>query len=328
MSHATNGDYAILLMNMGGPSSLNEIQPFLQQLFSDKDIIQFPIPFLQPLFAKMVSKLRAPKVAEHYKEIGGKSPILDLTRKQAKALEEELSKFIKCQVYIGMRYTAPMTSEALDEITKNGHDHIVLCPLYPHYSTTTTQSSFNEYDQQAKSLSTLWKETRIKEWFDFPDYIKALSHLISEKLKTYPDENNVHLCFSAHGLPQSIVDKGDPYPDQIRASVNDIMKDLGIDNRFYICFQSKVGPVKWLEPNTEDVIKEIAQKESQDILMIPISFVSDHFETDYEIDILFSKEAKELGIRNFKRIESLNDHPLFIKALSNLVLHHIKGGTP
>lgn len=169
---------------------------------------------------------------------------------------------------------------------------------------------------------------KITDWHDFPDYINALSYFIIEKLETFNNKNEVHLVFSAHGLPIRVIERGDPYENQINICVNKIIKNLSLENPYHICYQSKVGPIKWLKPSTTETIKNIAKTEGQDILVIPISFVSDHYETIYEIDLFYAEQAKKLGIRTFKRIDGLNDHPIFIKALSNIVLQHIHGGKP
>ncbi len=322
---SNNLDYAILLLNLGGPKSIPDIRPFLYQLFSDKYIMKFPVPFLQPLFAFIMSRLRSSKVAKLYEQIGGGSPLLEITAKQAKALEKELHTSIDCRVFLGMRYTQPSIYLALKEIRFNSPKQLIVLPLYPQYSTATTLSSFMMLRKVLGKVKSDLSVIEIKDWHDFSDYIKTMSLLIREKLDTYPDKDRVHLVFSAHGLPMSLIEKGDPYADQVNTSVNHILKELCIPNPYHICYQSKVGPIKWLEPSTEDTIKGIANEPNQDILMIPISFVSDHFETDYEIDILYAGQAKELNIRHFKRTESLNTHPLFIKTLAHLVLQHIEG---
>ncbi len=322
---SSNPDYSILLLNLGAPKSISDIRPFLYQLFSDKYIMNFPIPFLQPLFAFIMSRLRSPKVAKHYEQIGGGSPLLEITAKQSKALEKELRTSIDCRVFLGMRYTQPSISLAIKEIHFKSPKQLIALPLYPQYSTATTLSSFMTLRKVLDKVKPDLSVIEIKDWHDFPDYIKCLSLLIREKLNTYPDKDRVHLVFSAHSLPVSLIEKGDPYADQINASVDCILKELSIPNPYHVCYQSKVGPIRWLDPSTEDTIKGIANELNQDILMIPISFVSDHFETDYEIDILYAGQAKAIGIRHFKRTDSLNTHPLFIKALANLVLQYIEG---
>jgi len=327
MDQMDDFDYALLLMNMGGPTTESDVRPFLYNLFADHDIIQFPIPFLQPVFAWLVSRFRSAKVASKYQLIGGGSPILGLTQKQAVALENELKSSIKCKVYIAMRYSEPSTISAVKAIANNSHNRVVLLPLYPHFSSTTTMSSYHELERVMMQENIEWDTIKIMSWYDFPDYINALASLIKAKLTEFSDPNIVHLTFTAHSLPIRTIEKGDPYAKHISSTVEKVIDELALTNPFHICYQSKVGPVKWLSPSTEEKIKEIAANKDQDILMIPISFVSDHYETNYEIDILYAEQAKEMGIRSFKRINSLNDHPLFIKALSKLTLHHIAGGS-
>ncbi len=312
---------------MGGPADLDDIQPFLYKLFSDKDIVQFPIPFMQTSVAWLISKFRGPKVAEHYKKIGGGSPILEITLKQASAIETELTKYINCRVYVGMRYTKPTISTAIDEILKDRPQELIVLPLYPHYSFSTTLSAFNELQRVMDKNKMDIPITKIENWYDYPDYIYSICTLIKKKLKTFPDKDKVQLLFSAHSVPVSYIDKGDPYSQQITECVDTIVDELSCPNFYHISYQSKVGPIKWLEPTTEETIENIAKLKDQDILVIPISFVSDHFETSYEIDMVYAELARQLEIRHFKRIDSLNDHSFFIKALCNLLLDYMKGGS-
>ncbi len=322
---AINGEkYAVLLMNMGGPQTINDIQPFLYNLFSDRDIIQFPIPFFQSIFAKLISKLRSPHVAKHYQKIGGGSPILSITTQQALALEIELNKSIHSSVHIAMRYTEPSTDIAIKRIQELQCTKLIILPLYPHYSSTTTGSSFNELQRVLQKIKNMIPVIYIKEWFDNDDYIDALSMLIQEKLSLFDSPSETHIIFSAHSLPLKTVQKGDPYPKQIESTVKRVMIKLSIKNPYYISYQSKVGPIKWLEPSTENTIRNISKQFNHDILMVPISFVSDHYETNYEIDIYYYNIAKSLDIKKFMRVESLNCNSTFISALAKLVLHSIE----
>ncbi len=318
-----NNSFAVLLLNMGGPSSLSDIKNFLYRLFSDKEIIN--IPFLQNLFAKIISSLRTPYVKKHYQKIGGKSPILELTTKQANKLNKELNKTVNSKVYIGMRYTKPTINDAVNNIINDNHNKLIVLPLYPHFSNSTSLSSINEFNRiiKAKQLNNMQIKI-IYHWYDCPDYIKALSLLIKDKLNVYNNKNDVHIVFSAHSIPLSLVNKGDPYPNHINICVEHIINSLNCTNPHHICFQSKIGPIKWLEPSTKSVINNIAERKNQSILVVPISFVSDHYETNYEIDILYANQAKQAGIKHFDRINSLNDHNLFIKALSTIILNNIK----
>lgn len=356
--------HAILLMNLGGPNTPNSIEPFLYQLFSDPDIIQVPLGFFRNILAKLISYFRTPSVAKHYKKIGGASPILKLTLEQASALEEELTKSIPCKTYVGMRYSCPCMKNALATIQAQEPKSLVLVPLYPQYSMTTTLSSYNEFERffygniitgnikgkndtrngSNSSKETSSKETdknslreekqtipfpviSIQEWYDFPEYIQCIVELIEDKLKeiTNPEERKkVHLVFSAHSLPLKTIQKGDPYEKQIQKTVELVVKKLSLENPSQLCYQSKVGPIKWLGPSTDKTIRKIAENPDQDILMIPISFVSDHYETLYEIDILYSEMAQKLGIRRFLRTDGLNSRPSFIQALAKLILKHME----
>ena len=321
--------YGILLLNMGGPKTGADIRDFLYRLFSDRDIIE--IPMFQNLMAKWISRFRAPKVKVHYDHIGGGSPILSWTEKQAKGLEEELSKEIECGVYIGMRYTKPFIGEAVVQIKEDvekwgceaGNFCLVSLPLYPHYSRTTTQSSYNELDRVLEGQGWHPEEVRINDWHNFKGYIEVLSSLIRAKLRDYPveDRSGVHLLFSAHSLPLKVIKEGDPYEEQIQTTMRLVLEELDLENRSHLCYQSKVGPIKWLGPSTEETIKKIG--EGEDILVIPISFVSDHYEVNYEIDIEYGELARGVGVRSFERIESLNANGEFIGALSRVVLDHI-----
>ncbi|MBM4172346.1 MAG: ferrochelatase [Ignavibacteria bacterium] len=314
--------FAVVLLNLGGPDSLNAIQPFLYNLFSDPDI--FKIPFGQEYFAKIISKSRAPKVAEEYKLIGGNSPINKWTEVQRVLLEDELSKTsASINVFTAMRYWKPSIKETAAIIEKKNYDKIILLPLYPHYSITTTGSSFNEWNRHYKDDEL--KLIYIKNYFTHRKYIDALNKRIDETLLRFPEDvrNNVQLVFSAHGTPISLVKKGDPYSDQISETVREVLIERNYSHQHYLCYQSKVGPMKWLEPSTESMIKELSVKGHKHLLIIPISFVSDHVETLFELDIEYRHIAEEVGIENYFVMTGLNDSPIFIEALKELVLEHL-----
>ncbi|MFA3782377.1 ferrochelatase [Melioribacteraceae bacterium 4301-Me] len=314
--------YAIVLMNLGGPDSIDAIEPFLYNLFSDPDI--FKIPIGQRLFAKLISRSRAPKVAEEYKLIGGKSPINEWTEIQKKMLEDKLkSDGIDAKVFIAMRYWKPLTSETISLIEKEKFDKIILLPLYPHYSITTIGSSFNEWRRQYKGDIT--KLVYINEYYLNEKYLAAINQRIDEALAKFSekDQNNVQLVFSAHGTPVSLVKKGDPYSRQIKETMEAIMKLRDYSHEYHLCFQSKVGPQKWLEPSTDKMIEKLAAEDKKYLLVIPISFVSDHIETLYELDIEYRHIAEKVGIKNYIVMKGLNDSELFIEALSDLVKNNI-----
>jgi protoporphyrin/coproporphyrin ferrochelatase len=314
----------IVLLQLGGPDSLENVGPFLYNLFCDPDIIDLPLAFLfrKPL-ARFISRRRAPKVQEFYKRIGGKSPILKLTRRQANALERELQGKINAKVYIGMRYWHPMTHEAMDAVYNDGVEKVVLLPLYPHFSKTTTGSSVNEWKRIAaqRGLNHI-AVSLISEYCEHPLYIAAIVRNVNIALTRVrlSDRSNVHLVFSAHGTPMSLVKNGDPYQQQIIRTYNAVVNEGKFGLPHHLCYQSKVGPQKWLEPSLNQTIERLAVEHVSHVIVVPIAFVSDHSETLWEINIETKQEAKHLGIRYFDMSPALNTNPLFIQALADLVL--------
>lgn len=311
MSHTS-----VILLQMGGPDSLEAVGPFLRNLFSDREIIRIGPAWLQPFIARMIVKRRTPVVAEKYREIGGKSPIRQLTEAQAAALERELGEGFTCTV--AMRYWHPLTADTLRRVIADGPERIVALSLYPHYSRATGGSSFNDLDRCLTSLTARPQVVRVPHFFDHPLYIDALAEKIEAGLASFPERSRVRLLFSAHSLPQSFIDEGDPYLDHVRATVRLVMERFG-DVGHSLAFQSRAGPVKWLEPSTDDMLKELARTGCRELLMVPLSFVSDHIETLHEIDIEYAAEAAQLGITTFRRTESLNSSPTFIRCLARLV---------
>jgi ferrochelatase len=309
---------AVLLLQMGGPDSLDAVEPFLLNLFSDRDIIKIGPAFLQPLIARFIVKRRAPKVIACYEQIGGKSPIRELTDAQARALEKRLGSDYRC--FVAMRYWRPSTMEALAAIRKEGIERVIALSLYPHFSRATTGSSLNELGRVLGEAGVKFQLSTIDRFYDHPLYIDALCERIEEGLARFPDREGVHLLFSAHSLPQSFIEAGDPYLSHILETVRLVMERLGsID--YHLAFQSRAGPVKWLEPSTEEMLARLGASGCEDLLVVPLSFVSDHIETLYEIDVQYAAEARELGIANFQRIPSLNDSSRFIDCLAELVLN-------
>ncbi|MDD2540394.1 MAG: ferrochelatase [Desulfuromonadaceae bacterium] len=310
------GQTAVLLLQMGGPDSLAAIEPFLYNLFSDRDIIRIGPAFIQPMVARFIARRRSKKVMEYYKKIGGKSPIRELTEQQATELETVLGTRYRCCV--AMRYSKPDTAEALAAITREGITNIIVLSLYPHYSRATVGSSINELKRTLGKSSTPFKLSYINQFYDHPLYIAALAEKIEQGLAAFPDRSDVQLVFSAHGLPQSFIDSGDPYLVHIQSTVRLVMEQFG-NISHHLAFQSRAGPVKWLEPSTEAKIAELAATGCKQLLMVPLSFVSDHIETLYEIDIQYKEEAAALGIADFRRTEALNSSPAFISCLAELV---------
>lgn len=312
-----NRKFAVVLMNLGGPDSLEAVQPFLENLFSDPDI--FKIPLFQRPFARFIAKKRAPKVIEEYKLIGGKSPIGYWTEIQRKMLEDYLNQNEKnFKVFVAMRYWRPFTSEIVSEIEKENFEKIVLLPLYPQFSLSTTGSSLNEWNRHYKSSKD--KLVIINDYYQNEKYIDAINERIDQSLGEFNDNaKEVHFLFSAHGIPVSYIKKGDPYQKQIEETVHLVMSKRTFSNSFSLAYQSKVGPMKWLEPSTESEIVRLINEGKKNLLVIPIAFVSDHIETLYELDIEYRKIAEENGAQKYVVMKGLNNSEKFIQALAEEV---------
>jgi protoporphyrin/coproporphyrin ferrochelatase len=315
---------AVVLFQLGGPDSLESIEPFLYNLFMDPDIIDFPLAFLarKPL-AKFISSKRAPKVQENYKQIGGKSPILDLTLRQANALQHQLQSLgIDATVFIAMRYWHPMTEAVVRKIQEDRFDQAVLLPLYPQFSQATTYSSLNEWNRQAKKQELSIPTKFVCCYPNQPSLIDALTENINLALARFKNipAAEIDLVFSAHGVPVSYIQKGDPYQLQVEETVRAVFEKGHWTSPHMLCFQSKVGPMEWLKPSLVDTVKLLAEHGRKHLLVIPIAFVTDHIETLHEINIEVRKEALHLGIQQFELMPALNEHPKFIDCLANLTL--------
>jgi len=312
---------AVILFQLGGPDTQAAVEPFLYNLFCDPDIINFPGAFLaRKTLARIISHSRAKVVRQHYAEIGGGSPIRRLTEEQGSALEAALLPHISVRTIVAMRYWHPSTREAIDALESEAFDELVLLPLYPHYSLATTGSSLKEWNRVYKSKVPAHL---IDHFFDHPDYIAGIVERINRVLLKLPNPDQVHLVFSAHGLPVSLVAKGDPYPDQIDTTVQ-LVRQLGAwENPYVLCFQSRVGPQKWLQPSLTETIDRLARDGVKRLLVIPVSFVTDHIETLHEIDIEAREHAKSVGIAEFHMMPALNDSPLLTRALADLVLRAV-----
>lgn len=323
-----NEKIGIVLLNLGGPDSLDAVRPFLYNLFNDPDIIDFPGSFLfRSGLAKLISSLRYKGIQEQYEEIGGKSPLKDTTLGQAKMLEERLEKRFPVKVVVAMRYWHPFTEEAIDELEKEGIKKVILLPMYPQFSTSTTGSSVNEWKKHLKKRGIEDIEwTLIENYHDFPPFHDAVIERIHEGLEKFDEANrdDVFLMFSAHGTPMKLVREGDPYSKQIAATVEAVMKRIEVPNKHTLCWQSKVGPQKWLTPSTPDTIDRLAEEGEKKILAIPVAFTQDHLETLFEVAIEFGHLAKEAGIEEFHVTEGMNFSEKFIDALEQLVLQEVE----
>ncbi len=338
----------VVLLNLGGPDSLRAVKPFLFNLFSDREIIKLGPPFLQKPLAWLISSFRSKKTKKMYSLIGGKSPILDITKAQADALEESLNRSpftvhrsLLFKVYVGMRYWHPFIMDTVDKIQRDGIKHLIVLSLYPHYSKTTTGSAISEFKRAVSRFTIHDSRFTIKyieQWYDFPQYIDSLAELMGKGISEFKG-NDFDVLYSAHSLPEVFIREGDPYLDHIKATISALnsllvtpVKGRGPNGtlrrhssplRWHLSFQSKNVTVKWLEPSTEKAIIKLSNEGCKNLFVIPISFVSDHIETLYEIDVLYKGIAKKHGI-NLKRCQPLNTSEKFIDALKELVIKKVE----
>ena len=322
------GRVGVLLLNLGGPEQLEDVRPFLFNLFADPEIIRLPVPWLQKPLAWLISNSRAKQSQQNYSQIGGGSPLRRITEQQADALQKSLEAAGQpTEMYIGMRYWYPFTEEAIARIKRDGIEELVVLPLYPQYSISTSGSSF-------RLLQQLWKEdpsleriryTVIPSWYARPGYVRAMADLIAQELDQLSDPSAGHVFFSAHGVPVSYVEEvGDPYQREIEHCVELIMQALGRPNDHTLAYQSRVGPVEWLQPYTEEAIEELAEQGVNNLVVVPISFVSEHIETLQEIDMEYREIAEEAGIETFRRVPALNTHPGFIDDMGKMVMEALE----
>jgi protoporphyrin/coproporphyrin ferrochelatase len=321
----------IVLFQLGGPDSLDNVEPFLRNLFLDPDIIPLgPLNFLRGPLARYIAKKRSVPVAGRYAEIGRRSPINILTERQRLRLVRALEPYIDPVAVTAMRYWKPLTEDAVSALKRAGRlDELVLLPLYPHYSYATTLSSLKEWRRvYGEPVDTL-PERSIECFYDHPLYIQALVHNIGKCLRQFPDSSRIHLIFSAHGLPLSLVEKGDPYPQHVKETVR-LVNEFGPQKypnwpkTRLLCYQSKVGPAKWLEPSFVDTLHKLGHDGVKEAMVVPISFVTEHIETLHEVNIEGRHDAKKSGIERFRMMPAVGDSPLFIGALTDLVLRALE----
>jgi len=312
----------VVLFQLGGPDTLEAIEPFLFNLFCDPDIIDFPFARIgrKPL-AKLISTTRAKKVQHHYSTIGGGSPIRRFTEQQARALQLKLnSSGLGARCFVAMRYWHPFTSEAIEQLRRAECDEVVLLPLYPQYSSTTTGSSLNEWRRLFQDPLPVYC---IENFYSNELYLDALVEKIDEALAGFLEPDKPELIFSAHSVPIAVIEKGDPYQQQIEETVELVIQRGGWRNHYQICYQSKVGASKWLQPSLRSTLRDLSAQNVKEACVVPISFVSDHVETLGEIDHQARKQAAALGIERFEMMAGLNDSPTFIAALADLVMNAI-----
>jgi len=324
---------AVILFNLGGPDKISSVKPFLFNLFNDKAIISVPQPF-RFFIAKLISGLREKKAQKIYSQISNKSPIVEITNSQARELEKELSFSKEFKVFVAMRYWHPFIQETIKSIEEYAPNQIILLPLYPQYSTATTASSFDDFYKYFLKSTLYQKNVVVKKiccYFDNDDFIESHCELIKNSLSDYKANfANLRILFSAHGLPQKLIDQGDPYVYQIENTTKKIMSRFCEKNNydekeidFKICYQSKVGPLKWTSPSLDYEVTRAAL-DNKNIAVIPIAFVSEHSETLVELDIEYKQKAQQLGIKKYIRIPALNINSYFIKSLANICLEASK----
>eukprot|EP00522_Entomoneis_paludosa_P012934 CAMPEP_0172446146 /NCGR_PEP_ID=MMETSP1065-20121228/5810_1 /TAXON_ID=265537 /ORGANISM="Amphiprora paludosa, Strain CCMP125" /LENGTH=485 /DNA_ID=CAMNT_0013197193 /DNA_START=78 /DNA_END=1535 /DNA_ORIENTATION=+ len=335
-----NPRVGVLMLNLGGPETSDDVEGFLYNLFADPDIIQLPGPLspLQPLIAWFISKRRAPKSREAYESIGGGSPILKYSNEQARLIAESIQQKYGLQVktYIGMRYWYPFTEEALDQIQKDNIEALVILPLYPQFSISTSGSSLRVLQEDFSKHSAKYKNmvhTVVPSWYDRPGYVQAMVDLLTEELDSFTEEELEeqrqvgdgtmkprHVLFSAHGVPKSYIEAGDPYQTQMEECVQKISEKLPDDVGVHLSYQSRVGPIEWLRPYTDDVLPGLGEQGVRNLVVVPISFVSEHIETLEEIDIEYRELAEESGITNWRRCPALNTYSGFVDDMAELVM--------
>ena len=320
----------IVLFQLGGPDSLATVEPFLRNLFLDPDIIPLgPLDFVRGPLARYIAKKRTPPVAGRYAMIGRRSPIAILTERQRVRLVQAVSTYIDPVAVTAMRYWRPLTEDAVAALRRAGRlDELVLLPLYPHYSYATTLSSLKEWRRVYGPPEGRAKEHTVGQFYDHPLYIQSVVQRIGSVLRQFPDSSRIHLVFSAHGLPMSLVEKGDPYPKQIETTVRLVCEAgaqqyPGWPRTHLLCYQSRVGPAKWLQPPLTGTIERLGHDGVKEMLVVPISFVTEHIETLHEINIEARTEAKGFGIDTFRMMPAVGDSPLFIAALKDLVLRAV-----
>ncbi len=333
---APAADLGVALLNLGGPWSPGDIRRFLLELFNDREIIRLsPFPFLQPLIARLIVARKLEESTRNYESIGGASPLLRTTVAQARALERELARRgVRARVLPAMRYARPRAADAVRSFLRAGCRRAVAVTLYPQYSVATTGSSLNDLSRALESLdgaaSALEWLPPVRSYPDHPRYVEALAGTVRGALRrvSAARRDGATILFSAHGLPRHFVEGGDPYVDQVRATMAAVLARLAVPNPSRLSFQSRAGPVEWIGPDTDAVLREMGGAGCRAVVVVPVSFVSDHVETLFEIERLFGTAAREAGIEEFVRVPALNADPLYASALADLVEAALRGGVP
>ena len=323
---------AVVMFNLGGPDSKNAIRPFLMNFFMDKNILRIPIPFRCFLAALIARKRTKREAGESYGELGDKSPLLENSQKQAKALEKLLksgakndSRGTQFKTFIAMRYWHPMSAQVVREVRDWGADKIVILPLYPQFSTTTTWSSLEVWNKAMYEAGMDLPTSMVCCYHDNAGYVKASAENILKEYKRAEKDGyeKPRILFSAHGLPESVIRDGDPYQWQCEQSAEAIVKELGIkDLDYQYCYQSRVGPQKWIGPSTEEALQKAAD-DKKAVVIYPHAFTQEHVETLVELDIEYKEEAEHMGLEGYYRAETVGTHAAYIVGLKDMVLKHM-----
>lgn len=318
---------AVVLFNLGGPDAPEAVRPFLFNLFADPAIIRVPNPF-RFLIASLISGRRAKPAAAIYAQLGGKSPLLENTQDQARALEQSLTGAgMEARVFIAMRYWHPMSAETAAKVKDYDPDLVVLLPLYPQFSTTTTASSFKAWDEAARTVGLIAPTKRLCCYPTQTGFIDAMADQIRPLYEAASAHGTPRVLFSAHGLPKKVVTGGDPYQWQCERTAESIAAALGVEHLDWVnCYQSRVGPMEWIGPSTDAEIKRAGQ-DGVPVLVVPMAFVSEHSETLVEIEVEYRHLAKESGVPHFTRVPTVGVHPVFIQGLAGLVQHSVAAKT-
>ena len=315
---------AVVLFQLGGPDSPDAVEPFLYNLFCDPDIIDFfGAWFARRPLARYIARKRAADVRKNYNAIGGHSPIRLLTERQARALETVLAPHYDAKCFIAMRYWNPLSAETAAQVMAWNAPELVLLPMYPHYSFATTASSLKEWKRVFHPNGNAPRERIVEKFFDHPLYIQAVAEKIALSLTHFDEPDRAHIVFSAHGLPLSLIERGDPYARQVADTVKLVMQRGAWKNAHTLCFQSKVGRRKWLTPSLTDTIDQLAAAGEKHLLVVPIAFVTEHIETLSEINLEAREQANHRGVEQFEMMPAVGDSPTFISALADLVIHSL-----
>jgi ferrochelatase len=323
----------IVMLNLGGPATLDDVQPFLLELFADREIIQLPF---QRWLGPFIARRRTPKVRGLYAAIGGGSPILRHTEAQGRGMVARLDRLspdtAPHRFYIAFRYTRPNSDDALRQMKADGIERAVAFTQYPQFSCSTTGSSLNELWRAAArtGLEDAFEWSILDRWPVHPGFIEAMTETVRQGLEQFEaaERNRVLILFSAHSLPLDVIDRGDAYPQEVGASVQRVVERLGTGNPYMLVYQSDVGPVRWLGPSTAQVIRRLGARGQKQLLVVPIAFTSDHIETLSELDREYGEVAHEVGITQYVRAPALNDRPRFLDALAEMVRDHLRSGEP